>query len=183
MSGSKFRVQDRFFSASSEASSNPASGARLAGASWCSQEPYQRKQPFLQIRFGAAVNISVLRISGYRSRSVVKFRVLTNRGSSSVLHAVYSKPYSVVCMRVCVYACMRVCVYACMRVCVYACMRVCVYACMRVCVYACMRVCVYVYMYVCMHVCMHACMYVYLCMCVCMYLASERSERDSIRGG
>ncbi len=102
LSGTRYRVQDNFFSASSEDGGYPAHAARLDGDSWCSQDPPLLQQPFLQITFETAVNISVLRIGGFHetllstNHYVFKFRVLVDGGSNNSLSELNSSSNSMV---------------------------------------------------------------------------------------
>ena len=101
ISGTRYRVQNQFFRASTQDSSYPATSARLDGTSWCSLSTDSLLRPYLEITFGTAVNISTLRIGGYAAifgdaHFVTKFRVLVDSTGGS-LSPIFSSGNTLVC--------------------------------------------------------------------------------------
>ena len=90
ISGTRYRVQNQFFRASTQDSSYPATSARLDSTSWCSLSTDSLLRPYLEITFGTAVNISSLRIGGlaetifHDAHFVTKFRVLVDSTGGSL---------------------------------------------------------------------------------------------------
>ena len=80
ISGSRYRVQDQFFEADSDAGRHSPDQVRLEEASWCSSHT-PSKPPWLQVTFGMDVNISIIQTGGMDNYYVTSFEIHVGDGT------------------------------------------------------------------------------------------------------
>ena len=85
ISGNKYRVQGKFFKASSVDSSYTPVQARLEGQSWCSSDSLRvSERPWLQVTFGMKFNISIIQTGGFNGFNdyyLTSFQVYIDNGT------------------------------------------------------------------------------------------------------